>query len=98
MDAVESVRIAEEISRRLRGASDAGKLRDPVRLQCKLEASLNDGGADGIVAATRTERGHGALVVAPGVAELVGRELRGMQFGLGEIAHGVAAFRSGGTV
>ena len=45
MHAVEAVRRAEEVVRRLRRAADAGELGDAVRLDVELEAGLDDGGA-----------------------------------------------------
>ena len=45
-----------------------------ARRDLQLETRLDDGGADRIVAAARAEGADGALVVAPGEAELVGRQ------------------------
>ena len=85
--AVEAVRLAEEIGRRLRRAADAGELGDAVRRQRQLEAGLDDRGADRIVAAAGAQRRDRALVVAVGIAERVGRQLRVMQPGLGDVGH-----------
>src|SRR5208282_937633 len=49
--AVEAVRFAEKIGRRLRRAADAGELGDPVRLEIELETGLDDRGANRIMAA-----------------------------------------------
>jgi hypothetical protein len=46
MDAVEAMRRAEEIGRRLRRAADARELGDAMRRQIELVAGLDDGGAD----------------------------------------------------
>jgi RND family efflux transporter MFP subunit len=49
MHAVEAVRIAEEIIRRFRRATDARQLRDAMRLYVQFPAGLDDRGADRIV-------------------------------------------------
>ena len=85
--AVEAVRLAEEIGRRLRRAADAGQLGDAVRRQRQLEAGLDDRGADRIVAAAGAQGRDRAFVVAVRIAERVGRQLRVMQPGLGDIGH-----------
>ena len=85
--AVEAVRLAEKIGRRLRRAADAGELGDAVRRQAQLEAGLDDRGADRIMAAAGAQGRHRPLVIAPGKAERVGRKLRVMQPGLGDVGH-----------
>ena len=87
--AVEAVRLAEKIGRRLRRAADAGELGDLVRFEIELEAGLDDRGADRIVAAAGAQGRHRPFVIAPRVAERVGRELRVMQPGLGDVGHAV---------
>src|SRR5581483_5098895 len=94
---VEAVRLAEEVGRRLGRAADARQLGDAVRLQIELEAGLHDRGADRIVAAAGAQRRDRSLVVAPGVAERVGRQLRVVELGLGDEGHGTA-LRSGTTL
>src|ERR1700739_3536886 len=76
--AVETVRLAEKIGRRLRRAADAGELGDLVRLQAQLETSLDDRGTDRIVAAAGAKGRHRPLIVAVSKAERVSRELRVM--------------------
>ena len=69
--AVEAVRVAQEIGRRLRRAADARELRHTVRLDRQLPERLDDGGRDRVVAAAGAERGDGAFVVAPGQPDRV---------------------------
>src|SRR5262249_61380370 len=80
--------------RGLRRAADAGELRHPVRRDVELEAGLDDGAGDRIVAAARAQRRDRALVVAVGVAELVLRQRRMVEFRLGQIGHDIT-LRSG---
>ena len=87
MHAVEAVRLAEEIGRGLRRAADAGQFGDPVRRHRKLEAGLDDRRADRIMAAAGAQRRYRTLVIAMRVAQLVGRQFRVMQPGLGDIGH-----------
>src|SRR6185312_5622304 len=83
VDAVEAVRLVEEVRGRLRGAADARELRHAVRLYGEIPARLDDRRADGIVPAARAERGHRALVVAVREPERVLREVRVVQLRLG---------------
>src|SRR6185312_538521 len=85
---VETVRIAEEIGRRLRRAANPGDFRHPVRLDRQFVASLDDRGGDRVVPAAGAQRRYRALVVAVGVAELVLRQVGMAEFRLGEIGHG----------
>src|SRR5437763_14141973 len=89
MHGVEAVRGVEEIVRRLRRAADAGNLRRPVRLDRELEAGLDDGGGDRVVAAAGAQGRDLALVVAVRVAERVLRQRRVVELGLGDVGHGV---------
>src|SRR6185437_16175055 len=97
MHAVEAVRRTEEICRRLRRAADAREFGDAMRRQIELETGLDDGGADRIMTAAGAQRRDRALVIAMGEAELVGRQLRMVELGLGDIGHG-AVFLSGVTL
>ena len=85
---IEAVRHCRGNSRRLRRAADAGNLRHPVRLDRQLEAGLDDGGGDRVVAAAGAQRRDLALVIAVGVAERVLRQRRMMEFRFGEVGHG----------
>ena len=76
MHAVEAVRIAEEIGRRLRRAADPRQLGDAMRLDVEVVERLDDRRRDRIVAAARAQRRDRALVVAARVAELVARQVR----------------------
>src|SRR6516164_10530936 len=87
MHAVEAVRLAEEIGRSLRRAADAGELGDLVRLEVELKAGLNDRRADRIVTAPGAQGRHRPLVIAVREAQSVGRELRVMQPGFGNVGH-----------
>ena len=58
-----------------------------MRRQIELEAGLDDRGADRIVAAAGAQRGNRAFIVAPGEAQLVGRQLRVMELRLGDVGH-----------
>ena len=81
MNGVEPVARAEEVGRRLRGASDS-ELRDPVRRDRELEAGLDDRGRNRVVPAAGTERRHRAFVVAPGGFQRILGELGMVQLGL----------------
>lgn len=59
-----------------------------MRLDRELEESLDDGAADGVVAAAGTERRDRALVVATGIAEVVHGGLRMRQCGFADVGHG----------
>src|SRR6185295_17211066 len=97
VDAVEAVRLPEEIRRRLRRAADARKLRHLVRRDRQLEERLDDRRRDRIMAAAGAERRDGPLVVAAREAELVLRQVRVMELRFGEVGHG-ATLRSGLTL
>jgi hypothetical protein len=84
---VEAVRVAEEVVGRLARAADARELGDPVRLDVELPARLHDRGRDRVVAAAGAQRRDRALVVAPQVADLVARERRVVEPGLGDVGH-----------
>ena len=85
---IKAVRIAEEVGRRLRRAADAGNLGDAMRLDRQFETGLDDGGGDRVMAAPGAQRRHRALVVAVGVAEVVLRQRRMVEFRFGEVSHG----------
>src|SRR5205807_2365806 len=76
---------------------DAGELGHPVRLDVELEAGLDDGARDRIVAAAGAQRRYRALVVAVGVAERVLRQRRVVELGLCDIGHDTT-LRSGVTL
>ena len=73
---VEAVRAVEEIGGCLGRTADAGELDDAVRLQGQLEAGLDDGVADRVMAAAGAQCGEAALVLAAGVAGRVRRQFR----------------------
>src|SRR2546427_245383 len=60
-----------EIRRCLRGASNPRKFCEIVWLDRKLPGRLDDRGRDGIVSASRAERGHRAFVGAQIEAKLI---------------------------
>src|SRR6185437_9748465 len=91
VDRIEAVALAEEIIRRLGRAADAGKLRQPVRLDVELEASLDDGGADGIMAAAGAERRNRTFIIAVREAENVLGQRRMVEFRFGQIGHSAAS-------
>src|SRR6185312_11513832 len=76
---VEAVRVAEKVVRRLRGAADAGKLGDAIRLDVEFVAGLNQRGTDRIVAAAGAQGRNRAFIIAMGEAELVRHKARVMQ-------------------
>src|SRR5215208_2605926 len=82
---VEAMRLTEEVVGRLRRAADAGNLRHPVRLDRELEAGLDDGGGDRVMAATRAQGRNLTLVIAVRVAECVFRQARVVELGLGDV-------------
>src|SRR5216683_5180795 len=98
MDAVEAVRLAEEIGRRLRRTADARQFRDAVRRQGQLETRLDDRGADRIMAAAGAQGRDRAFIVAMRIAERVGRQLGVMEPGLDDVGHQGSALRSGARV
>src|ERR1700686_3145611 len=94
---VEAMGVAEKIGRCLGRAADAGKLGHPVRRDVELEAGLDDGARDRVVAAAGAQRGYRAFVVAMGVAERILRQRRMVEFGLDDIGH-ETTLRSGVTL
>ncbi len=84
---IETVRIAEEIIRRLRRTADAGNLCHAMRLDGELEAGLDDGAGDRIVAAAGAQRRDLALVVAVRIAEIVLRQVGMVEFRLDDVCH-----------
>ena len=62
VNAVEAVRLAQEICGSFAGAADAAEFRDPVRLDAIFIECLDDLRSDGVVTASRTKSGVGALV------------------------------------
>jgi hypothetical protein len=93
VDAVEAVRLAEEVRRRLRRAADPRQLGHPVRRDRQVVEGLDDRRRDGVVAAAGAQRRHRPFVVAPGEAELVLRQVGVMQLGLGQVGHGATLRR-----
>ena len=85
---VETMGSAEEVVGRLRRAPNARHLRHAVRLDIQFIESLNDGGADGVVATARTKRGDGTFVVALGETDGIARLNVGEETRLGKIRHG----------
>ena len=90
--AVEAVRLAQEIGRRLRRAADARQLGHPVRRNRQLPERLDDRRGDRVVAAAGAERGDRAFVVAAGQPDRVLLQRRVVNLGLRDIGH--AAFSS----
>src|SRR6202011_4179489 len=82
---VEAVRVAEEIVRRFRGATDAGNLGDAMWLDRKLKAGLDDRCGNRIVAAAGAQRGNLALVIAVGKAQIVLRKAGVLELRLDDI-------------
>ncbi len=77
VDAIEAVR----------GAADAGELRDAMRLDRELPARLDDRGADRVVPASGAKRRHRALVVAARKPERVLRQVGMVKPGLRHVGH-----------
>ena len=92
VDAVEAVRLAQEIGRRLRRAADPGQLRHLVRRDRQLPERLDDRRGDRVVPAAGTERRDRAFVVAPREPDGVLLQRRMVDFGFGDVGH--AAFSS----
>src|ERR1700704_2386668 len=63
MHGVKAVRAIHEISRALRGTSNADELRDTLRLHAHFIHRVNDAFGNRIVPATRTERRLPAAIV-----------------------------------
>src|SRR5262249_42531596 len=72
VDAVEAVREAEEVGRRLRRAADAGELRDVKRADAHIVEALYDALGDGVVSASGAESGLAAFIVDDLEAETIG--------------------------
>ena len=87
VDGVEAVRVAEEVVGGLGAAADAGELGDAVRLDVELPEGLDQRGADRVVAAAGAQGADLALVVAARVADLVLRQGRVVELGLGDVGH-----------
>src|SRR3954454_4568466 len=98
MHRVEAMRIAEEIVRRLRRAADPGDFCHPMRLDREVEAGLDDRSGDRVMPAAGAQRRDLALVVAMGVAELVPRQRRMLEFRLGDVGHETTLRCSGVTL
>src|ERR1700722_15010228 len=96
MHRIEAVRGVEEIIRRLRRAADPGDFGDAMRLDRELEARLDDGSRDRVMAAAGAQCRNLALVIAARIAERVLGQIRMMELRLGEIGHDTT-FRSGVT-
>src|SRR5215216_2152738 len=62
MHRVEAVRLVEEVRRALARATDARQLDHVRRLDPEIEERIDDALGDGIVAATRAQRGLGAAI------------------------------------
>jgi hypothetical protein len=73
MDGIESMRLTDEISGRLRRTTNPTHLAQHVRLNAKFEYGSNDGGCDRIMTATGTESRYNTLIVTLEQAELVTR-------------------------
>ena len=58
-----------------------------MRRQIELETRLDDRGADRIMAAAGAERGNRAFVIAPRETQLVGRQLRMVEFRFRYVSH-----------
>src|SRR5437879_5354614 len=91
MHGVETVALAKDVGRRLRGAANTAELRHAVGRKRKFETGAHDRRADRIMAAAGAERRHGPLVVAMGEAQRVHLEGGVMEFRFGEIAHWAAS-------
>src|SRR5438876_973547 len=97
MHRIETVRLAEEVGRRLGRTADARELRDPMRLDRELEAGFDDRGRDRVVSAARAQGRDRALVVAMGVAERILRQRGVVELGLDNVGHDTT-FLSGVTL
>ena len=85
--AVEPVRGAQKVVGRFGAAADTRELGYAMRLDVELPAGLDDGGGNGVVPATRAQRGDLAFVVAARVADLVFWERGMVQTGFGDKGH-----------
>src|SRR3954471_3315453 len=87
MHRVKTVRIAEEIIRRLRRAADPGNLGDAMRLDGEVETGFDDRRGDRVMPAAGAQRRDLALVVAMGIAELILRQARMLEFRFCDVGH-----------
>src|SRR5262245_36076720 len=71
MNAIESVRAAQEIGRRLARAPDSTKFRDSVRLNAVFIEGFDDLRCDCVVAASRAESRIGAFIISECITEPV---------------------------
>ena len=71
MNAVESVRLAQEVSRCFAGAADPAELSDSLRLDAVFIKCLDDLGSNGVVAASCAESRFGAFVIGHGETQPV---------------------------
>ena len=62
-------------------------LGDAVWLDIQLEAGMDDGGGDRIMAAAGAQRRDRAFIVAVDEPELVGRQIGVMELGFGDVSH-----------
>src|SRR3954465_5650401 len=76
-----------ESVRGLRAAADAGELGEAVRLDVELPEGLDECRGDRVVAAACAERADLAFVVPAREAELVLRQRRVVELGLGDVGH-----------
>ncbi len=74
MDAVEAVRLFQEVRGRLRRTADAGELGDAMRRNRQLPERLHDGRGDRVVPASGAQRRHRPFVVAARETDLVALE------------------------
>src|SRR5882672_7859822 len=79
--------MAEKIGRRLRRATNAGKLRHAMRLDIQFPARLDDGRGNRVMPATRAQGGNGAFVIAPRIADVIDRQCRMVKLGFDDISH-----------
>src|SRR6185503_12832544 len=98
VDGVEAVRLPQEVVRSFGAAADAGELGDAVRLDGELPEGLDERGGDGVVPAARAEGRDLAFVVAAREAELVLRQRRVVELGLGKEGHAALSFLIGRTL
>src|ERR1035437_1962977 len=87
MHSIEAVRGAQKVIGRFGTTTNARELGHTVRLNIELPTSLNDRRRDRVMAAAGAQGGDAALVIAAGIANLVGNERRVMQLGFGEVGH-----------
>ena len=76
MHRIEAVRAAHEVRRALGGAADAAELDHALRLDAHFVHGVDDALGNGVVAATRAERGLASAVIDNGEADAVGLRRR----------------------